>query len=427
MSHERLVTKNLAGIEDFLTGEGTVNQTRNGTLYAMTKVGASVIPYDDTGVGGAGGSVKSQLDSAKTKVSVSADDTTPGYLMEKIVGGDGITLTELSGGGDEDAELKVDATVVRTTGAQSIAGNKTFSNEVSLSSNAPAQVMVQEDASADNGRWQNRLTSELMRFAVVNDAKTVETPWLDISRTGTTIDDIDFKNGILKSQGVAVLTSASQLLDVQVYTSGTPTWTKPAGATRVKVTCVGGGAGGCGSLTTAAGKVHITPGGGGGACTVKWFDASSLGATEAVSVGAGGAGGSAGGGNGLAGGNSTFDTLTGAGAGGISGGGTSTPPIVMNGGGVGATASGGDLNFDGGAGKPGVAVSVSQVTPSVGGDSGFMGQMRQTPAGPGVTGNAGIIYGQGGEGGSCLQSDGTGHAGGAGKSGVVIVETYGIT
>ena len=42
------------------------------------------------------------------KVGVSSDDTTPGYLSSKIVSTEGIQQAELSGGGDEDLQLKLD-------------------------------------------------------------------------------------------------------------------------------------------------------------------------------------------------------------------------------------------------------------------------------------------------------------------------------
>jgi hypothetical protein len=45
------------------------------------------------------------------KVAVSADDTTPNWLFDKLVQGNGITLTELNDGSDEDVEVKVDSNV----------------------------------------------------------------------------------------------------------------------------------------------------------------------------------------------------------------------------------------------------------------------------------------------------------------------------
>src|SRR3990172_7982875 len=116
--------------------------------------------------------------------------------------------------------------------------------------------------------------------------------------------------------------------DVQVFTAtGAGTWTKPTAFTpkTVMVVCIGagGGGGGGGSNTGAAIRMGGA-GGGGGAHHVSTYVASDLGATESLSVGAGGAGGVGGasgsvGNDGAIGGNSTFGTtvmLTGFGGGG---------------------------------------------------------------------------------------------------------------
>ncbi len=98
------------------------------------------------------------------KVKVSADDTTADYLLAKLAAGDGIALSEVGGGGDEDvgvavdlhatpglefdgaklrvlipgatdgvdldgSGLKADATVLRTTGAQAVDGVKTYDKD----------------------------------------------------------------------------------------------------------------------------------------------------------------------------------------------------------------------------------------------------------------------------------------------------------
>lgn len=46
------------------------------------------------------------------QVKVSANDTTAGYLEDKLLGGSGITATKLNPGSDEDLELSVDSTVI---------------------------------------------------------------------------------------------------------------------------------------------------------------------------------------------------------------------------------------------------------------------------------------------------------------------------
>jgi hypothetical protein len=47
---------------------------------------------------------------ADEKVKVSSNDTTADYLDAKITGGDGITVTEINDGGDEDLDIDIDTT-----------------------------------------------------------------------------------------------------------------------------------------------------------------------------------------------------------------------------------------------------------------------------------------------------------------------------
>src|SRR3974390_214747 len=99
--------------------------------------------------------------------------------------------------------------------------------------------------------------------------------------------------------------------DVQVFTSGSSNWSKPAWATLVHVILYGAGGGGGGGDTAGSTTAVTGGGGGGGGGRADYiFKASALGNTEPYSVGAAGSSGSAGtgsgGGNGTAGGNSTF-------------------------------------------------------------------------------------------------------------------------
>tara|TARA_R110000782_G_scaffold5224_1_gene18105 strand:+ start:2466 stop:3431 length:966 start_codon:yes stop_codon:yes gene_type:complete len=202
----------------------------------------------------------------------------------------------------------------------------------------------------------------------------------------------------------------------QFLTSGT--WTKPAGVTWVYVEAIGGGAGG----TNSTGVGDIRSGGGGGGFNDGLLLASTVGATESVTIGAGGAGGANGspntgasgavtsfgslvsGGNGKAGVGSgadggggeiggTNDAGNGTGNGGYSSGGAGSA-----GGAGGATVKGGG----GGGGSSGGAGGASQ-----GGGNGGAGN-----AGAGVAGTAGSVPGGGG---GASQNDGGGGNGAAGR------------
>lgn len=80
--------------------------------------------------------------------------------------------------------------------------------------------------------------------------------------------------------------------DIQTFTSD-GTWTKPTGAKSVQVVCIGGGGGGGnGALVSPA---TGGGGGGGGVRKIEILNASNLGSTETVTVGASGTAGGAGG------------------------------------------------------------------------------------------------------------------------------------
>ena len=133
--------------------------------------------------------------------------------------------------------------------------------------------------------------------------------------------------------------ASSGFNSLQVFTSG-GTWNRPAGVTKVVMEIQG--AGGGGARNTAA---YSAGGGAGGGCAIKVLDVSSI-STSTITVGSGGT--SAGGSNvdGGAGGDSSWadgtNTITGTGG----GGGKS----LNYGGTDGSTATGGDINVQGGDG-----------------------------------------------------------------------------
>lgn len=211
---------------------------------------------------------------------------------------------------------------------------------------------------------------------------------------------------------------------VQVYGAGT-TWVPPAGLLYAIVECQGGGGAGGGAPLTAAGQSSGGGGGAGGGYARKLILASALSGNYTVVVGAGGTGVSGASGN--TGGLSSF-----AGAGivtiqGNGGGpGTASAAAATLGehpaGGVGGTASGGDLNVKGSAGAGGQRITATLVHTGAGGSSQLGGGARGQTAAT-AAGEAGGAYGGGG-GGASAGAAAAAQTGGAGADGVVTVTEY---
>lgn len=270
--------------------------------------------------------------------------------------------------------------------------------------------------------------------------------------------------------------------DIQTFTAN-GTWTKPSGTqsgTNAYIVCIGGGAGGGSARKGAAGSARS---GGGGGAGGGWSDqtilASTLGATETVTVGAGGTGGtsvttnSTNGNVGSAGGNSSLGawvTANGgaaaiaaaaanlsAAAGGVggqtggTGGATNVAGIAANptqpsgsapggGGGGGSISTGDATQQPGGGGSAGPGANLTGptrvITSGAAGTAGTAAATGTTIGGtgggggmPSLSGNGGaggagaLTGGGGGGGGAAVDSVGNSGAGGNGAAGLVVVIT----
>lgn len=220
----------------------------------------------------------------------------------------------------------------------------------------------------------------------------------------------------------------------------TGTYTPTSGMKFCLVILTGGGGGGGGADNNAATAFFcgVGGGGGGGGTSIGLFTAATIGASQAVTVGAAGTAGSATNGTaGGTGGNSTFGALLTAngGVGGV-GSGLSTSLGQVVDGGAGGTAATGTFNTTGGDGHDGWAICVDAVTNDSktlhgghggasfwgGGSTGPSAQSFTASGGTALTtaGTNGKAIGSGGSGALCSTST-TGAAGGTGVAGVCFV------
>ena len=247
-------------------------------------------------------------------------------------------------------------------------------------------------------------------------------------------------------QYVSGIDSAGALLyggpapDVRSYTANS-TWTNPSPSTprRVFVRLVGGGGGGGSGRKGAAATLRAGGGGGAAAAVVEfWTTTTELGATEAVTVGAGGIGGAAqttdatNGNAGTDGGSSTFAGTTAVGGNGGAGG---TSAVTASGAGVasasvvGVTAVSSSAGGNGGTAAGAAAASVAFNAPTGGGGGGGLDTAntnRAGGAGGGMGaaaatvlingGSAGAAGGSNGGNGSAGRGSGTGGGGGGSTS-----------
>jgi hypothetical protein len=263
------------------------------------------------------------------------------------------------------------------------------------------------------------LTDDANTYAMKFQAPTTLT-----ATTTFTLPDGDGTDGqAILTDGAGTLSwgSVDSLTGIQTFTSS-GTYTPTAGTTKVLVYVVGGGGAGGGVDGQGGGTAGAGGGGGGGGCAISFV--TSLGATETVTVGAGGVG-TNGATTGGSGGASSFGSHAAAnGAGGGQGKTANSPSNVSyTSGGAGASGTIGDIQFTGTCGGHGAAggSSTSESMSGTGGSSFFGGGERGRSGDQ--KGLDGRNYGGGGS-GAVVTSINTNYAGGDGADGIVVIYEY---
>jgi hypothetical protein len=205
------------------------------------------------------------------------------------------------------------------------------------------------------------------------------------------------------------------LQSIQTFaSSGSYTWTRPTGITRIKVYVTGGGGGGGGSPGDNANDRGGAGGGGGTAIEV--IDVTAI-TSVTVTVGAGGSGG-ADDTDGGTGGTSSFGTYCSA-TGGVGGHGNTSSNFNS---GLGGSGSGGNINLTGTAGGGWRVNSIGTGKGEPGGDSFWGGGGASANVSSfSMNGYNAQSGSHGGGGGGAYMGTSSGAAGG---SGIVVVEEY---
>lgn len=219
-------------------------------------------------------------------------------------------------------------------------------------------------------------------------------------------------------------TLAMRALSVNIQTfiaPGTATYTPTSGMVYCIIECVAGGGGGGGTASAGGSTYSAGAGGGGGAYGRKFASATTIGASQTVTVGAGGSAGSSGNNAGGTGGASSVGTICTA-NGGAGGNGSNGTTFALGG----AGGANGTADF-GVSGQNGYSTHCTTVVipQGSGGFSiwGFGAPASELQGGTAVSGGAGQGFGGGGSGGVSFNAAGA-QGGGAGAAGAVVITEY---
>lgn len=199
-------------------------------------------------------------------------------------------------------------------------------------------------------------------------------------------------------------------LNTQTFTTS-GTYTPTPGMRYALVRAVAGGGGGGGGIGGLAPRVGAASGGSSGSYGEGLYDALTIGASQTVTIGAGGTGGVAGAGG--PGGVTSLGALltTVGGLGGSAGTSTIATTLCIAGAGSPAAGVGGYLNLPGNPGGWSLGNGVSTLGISGQGADSYLGAGGNNA---GVAGSPGIGYGAGGNGGFSTTTDVNGGAGAPG-------------
>jgi hypothetical protein len=266
-----------------------------------------------------------------------------------------------------------------------------------------------------NSLAANTYTVQVQRSQAVASSTVGDNGVCHFNSSEFTVDSNGFVS--LSSGGSGITT-----VKIQSFTAS-GTYTPTAGMVYAQIELCGGGGGG-GNSTTAATQTSVGSGGSAGGYARKIFDAATIGASQSVTIGAGGTAGNPGGTTSVG----ALISATGGGAGETVSSSTSAIVGILAPGGSG---TGGTVNITGGSGGGAAIIIDTGVSAlgqgGVGGDSYFGGSPVTSYVVTGGTvtsnGTSASTYGAGGSGAASINpaADATG---GSGGGGIVIITEF---
>jgi hypothetical protein len=85
---------------------------------------------------------------------------------------------------------------LRATDLHTMSGSLTLTGNLDMSSVTPIFTLDQTGGAVDNKKWRMLAVSESLRLQLQNDAETVTTTFMQVDRTGTTVDNIALNGAI---------------------------------------------------------------------------------------------------------------------------------------------------------------------------------------------------------------------------------------
>lgn len=404
---------------DGVGGAPTLSLPSALTFTGKTVTGGTFSGPTITGAADVQQSISLSGDITPTQIAVSTNDYAPtGFSTASAVrlSTDAArNITGLAGGSDGRIIILHNVgsfnTVLTNQDAASSAANRfLFGGDLTLLPDY--SVTLRYDATAS--RWRAITTATAGGGGGVSSVGLAAGVGISLSGTCT-----------ITTSGTCTVTNAG-IVNVkrQIFTAS-GTYTPSAGLIHAIIECVGGGGGGA-AVQGAASFIIGAPGGGSGGYSRKHATAADMGASKAVTIGSGGAGGVNGVSHGAGGTQTSVGSLCVANGG---GGGANANSGTASAGAAGAAAGTGDLVFPGRPGGNAFYISAASAGISViadggkGGDSYFgSGGAGAYSGGAAGAGGAGAGYGAGGGGASTNIA--AGNNGGAGAPGVVVITEF---